>query len=81
MQHVYQLTICHPTPESASQTLLSSDAAKGQAGAPEIAGVVVTLIAMVTLGIVGAVTVAVFIVHKRSKKNTGGHIVQQTVTK
>eukprot|EP00731_Ephydatia_muelleri_P028084 Em0019g957a len=46
------------------------DAAKGQAGAPEIAGVVVTLIAMVTLGIVGAVTVAVFIVHKRSKKNT-----------
>eukprot|EP00731_Ephydatia_muelleri_P028090 Em0019g963a len=46
------------------------DAAKGQAGTSEIAGVVVTLIVVVTLGIVGAVTVAVFIVHKRSKKNT-----------
>ena len=75
MQHVHQLTICPLTPESASQTLFSSDAAKGQAGAPEIAGVVVTLIVVVTLGIVGAVTVAMFIVHKRSKMNTGGHIV------
>ncbi|KAL5464020.1 hypothetical protein EMCRGX_G032977 [Ephydatia muelleri] len=38
--------------------------------APVIAGVVVTLIAMVTLGIVGAVTAAVCIDHKRSKMNT-----------
>ena len=49
------------------------EVAKDQAVAPVIAGVVVTLIAVVTLLVVGAVTVAVFIVHKRSKKNKGGH--------
>ena len=46
-------------------------AAKRQALAPVIEGVVVPLVVMVTLVAVGAIIIAGYIVHKRSKNHRG----------